>query len=200
MTDRMMQPRVAKLYRYSIASSDMYYTELEQRDVLVRDDPVKGFKIWGEIVGGGPGTSVNLCQMFLEYAMYCRSWCNPSEANYNMQRFGEQLGMALAKFLQETPPAEMSQNPGACALTCLWEALDIQFTIEKVGPEMHFLFADCPLAEAAQRTGLREVDLALSGVNAMCQTLVHLIDPHMEILTPLEARPHLVFAVKETAE
>lgn len=198
MSTEIAQPRVSRLYRYSIASFDMYYTELEQRDVFVRDDPVKGFQIWGQIAGAGPHSSVDLCQMFLEYAMYCRSWCNPSEAIYNMRAFGEQLGLSLAKFIQETPPADMSQNPGACSLMCLWESMNIQFTVEQVGPEMHFIFAACPLAETAQRTGLREVELALYGVNSLCQALIHAIDPHLEILTPLEARANFVYSVKET--
>ena len=198
MSSENMQPRVSRLYRYTIASFDMYYTELEQRDVFVRDDPVKGFQIWGQIAGSGAHTSVDLCQMFLEYAMYCRSWCNPGEAIYNMRAFGEQLGISLAKFIHETPPAEMNLNPGACSLMCLWEAMNIQFTVEQVGPELHFFFANCPLEEVAQRLGLRDVDLALYGVNAICQTLIHIVDPHMEILTPLEAHPDFVFAVKET--
>ena len=198
MSDKNSQSRVNRIYRYSIASSDMYYTELEQRDVFVSDDPDKGFQIWGQIASGGPATSVCLCQMLLEYAMYCQSWCNMSEAIFNMRIFGEQIGNALAKFIQETPPADMSQNAGACTLMCLWESLNIQFTVEQVGPEMHFIFANCPLEETALRNGLRGVDLALYGVNALCQTLIHIIDPHMEILTPLEARQHFVFAVKET--
>ena len=121
-----------------------------------------------------------------------------SEAIFNMRSFGEQLGVGLAKFIQETPPADMSQNAGACTLMCLWEAMNIQFTLEQVGPEMHFFFANCPLEETALRNGLREVDLAIYGVNALCQTLIHIIDPHMEILTPMEAHRPFVFAVKET--
>jgi len=198
MSQEIAQPRVSRLYRYSIASFDMYYTELEQRDVFVRDDPLKGFQIWGQIAGAGAHTSVDLCQMFLEYAMYCHSWCNPSEAIYNMRAFGEQLGVSLAKFIHETPPADMNQNPGACSLMCLWESMNIQFTVEQIGPEMHFFFATCPLAETAERTGLREVELALYGVNSLCQAMVHAIDPHLQILTPLEARSNFIFSVKET--
>jgi hypothetical protein len=198
MPDTTPQPRVNRIYRYSIASSDMYYTELEQRDVFVSDDPVNGFQIWGQIASGGRATSVCLCQMLLEYAMYCHSWSSLSEAIFNMRLFGEQLGVGLARFIKETPPAEIGQNAGACSLMCLWEAMNIQFTVEQVGPEMRFFFANCPLEEIAQRNGLREVDLALYGVNALCQTLIHIIDPRMEIMTPVEARQPFVFTVKET--
>lgn len=198
MNNKVEQPRMTRIYRYSIATSDMYYTELEQRDVFVCDDPDKGFQIWGQIAGAGPNTSVSLCQMLLEYAMYYQSWCSMNEAIFNMRIFGEQIGSALAKFILEAPPAEMNQNPGACTLVCLWESLNIQFTIEHVGSEMHFIFANCPLEETALRTGLRGADVAIYGLNALCQTLIHIIDPQMEILTPLEVHPNFTFSVKET--
>jgi hypothetical protein len=42
------------------------------------------------------------------------------------------------------------------------------------------------------------VELALYGVNSLCQAMVHAIDPHLQILTPLEARSNFIFSVKET--
>ena len=197
MTSSNPQTRVTRLYRYSIASSDMYFTELEQRDVYVSDDPRDGFKIWGQIAGAGPGTSVPLCQMFLEYAMYCRSWGGQAEATYNMSAFGERLGASLARFFIEKPPADMSGSPGACALECFFETMGVQLSVEQVGPELRFFFANCPLTEAAERTGLREVELALYGVNSLCQTMIHAIDPYLEISHPLEAIPNSVFSIRE---
>jgi hypothetical protein len=187
------------LCRYSIASSDMYYTELEQRNVYAQDDPVQGFRIWGETSAGGPASAVELCQMFLEYAMYSRSWSRPDEAIYNMQWFGTRLGEALAKFFKENPPAATGSSPGTCALMCLLESLRVQLSVEQVGPELHFIFAECPLVEIARRTGLHEVDLALYGVNALCQSLVSAIDPQLVLRTPLEASDHFVFSVEAKA-
>lgn len=188
------QPR--RLCRYAIAASDMYYTELEQRDVFAQDDPQKGFRIWGEIPGSGSATAVELCQMFLEYAMYSRTWCRPDEAIYNIQGFGTRLGLALAKFMQENPPPETSDCVGACALMCVLESMKVQLSIEQVGPELRFIFAECPLVETAERTGLREVDLALYGVNAMCQSLVNTIDPHLTIHMPVKISQEFVYAVE----
>ncbi len=199
MNTHALQSRQKRLYRYAIACSDIYYTELEQRDVFACNDPSRGFRIWGEIASIGPASSVGLCQMFLEYAMYCRSWGTPAEAMYNIKDFGEQLGIALANFLKENPPADMHQNPGACALICLLESLNVQLTVEQAGPELHFIFAECPLEEVARRTGLRDVDLALYGVNSMVQSLVHHIDEHILVQTPSEASASPVFSIMETA-
>lgn len=194
MTKPNSQP--SRLCRYSIASTDMYYTELEQRDVFAHDDPQKGFQIWGQIPGGGASTSIDLCQMFLEYAMYSRTWCRPDEAIYNVQGFGTRLGLALAKFMQGNPPPESSTCVGACALMCLLESMNVQLNIEQVGPELRFIFAECPLVETAERTGLREADLALYGVNAMCQSMVNAIDPHLTIHMPARISQEFVYAVE----
>lgn len=197
MAENTSQTRVSRIYRYVVGCADMFYEEVQQRDVFVSDDPNKGFRIWAEIVNAGPKTSIGICEIFCEYAMYIRSWCELREAEYHMSSFGEKIGTALAKFIQTSPPAEMNQNPGVCTLMCLWESMNIQFAVEQVGPEMHFFFANCPLEDAARRTGLREMDLALCGVNSLCQTLIHKIDPHLEILSPLETHPNFIFTVKE---
>lgn len=195
MPNSLMQPQRTRLYRYAIASSDMYYTELAQRDVYVEDDPVKGFRIWGEVGSLGPDSAIDLCQMFLEQALYYRSWCRMDEARYHMRDFGERLGLALARFLQQHPPADVINNPGACALLYVWESMKVQITVEQVGPELRFIFAECPLYDTAERTGLREVELALEAVNSLCQSLIHTIDPHLSVCMPLQVGEHTVFSV-----
>ena len=193
-----IQSRFSRLYRYSIACADMYYTELEQRDVFVRDDPENGFRIWGEIAGRGPATSVSLCQMFLEYAMYSQSWCSPDEAIFNIRAFGKNLGLALARFIADYSPTDSSTSKGTCGLMCLLESMNVKFEITHVGNDLRFIFASCPLTDIAEQTGLREVDLALYGVNAMCQSLVSTLDPELILHTPQTTAPMFMYEV-ETA-
>lgn len=199
MANKSPQLKPVRLCSYAVASGDMYYAEMEQRDIYAWDDPQRGFRVWGELRGGGPATAVDLCQMLLEYAMYLRSWCREPEARYNMQDFGERLGHALASLLKQSPPVRMDTNPGACALMCVLESMNVQITIEQVGPELHFLLAECPLVEVARRTGLREVELAHAGVNALCQSLAHAIDPGLQITIPLLGRGELVYSLTHAA-
>ena len=196
MNSNSKQPNSSRLCRYTIACSDMYYTELEQRDVFVRDDPEKGFQIWGEVPAIGASSTVELCQIFLEYAMYCQTWGSHDEAIYNIQNFGGRLVLALAKFMQDNPPAETSSCKGACALMCLLDSMKVQLNIEQIGAELRFIFAECPLVETAERTGLREVDLALYGVNAMAQSLINTIDPKLTIHTPRTISQQFIYAVE----
>lgn len=189
------QNQPTRICGYTIACSDMYYSELEQRDVFVQDDPEKGFQIWAEIRGGGTATATPICQAFLEYAMYCHGWGSMDESIYNMQEFGNQLGQAIAGFMQKHPPAQTSLCKGACALLCVLEAMKVQLSVEHIDSELRFIFADCPLTEVARQTGLREIDLALYGVNAMCQSLINAIDPELTLYAPPAVSPNFAFVI-----
>ena len=189
---------ITRLRRYSIASADMYYCEVNQRDVCVCDDPEKGLRIWGEIPGGRAVTAVGLCQIFLEYAMYCQTWRDESQTCCNMRGFGECLGAALARYIQDNIPLERTTNPGAYALKCVLESMNAHFTVEQVGPELRFIVDGCQLRETADQTGLREVELAHQGINALCQSLIHTLDPELVVRAPLEAHADHIFSVTTT--
>ena len=66
----LIQTKATLICRYPIASSDMYYSEVGQRDVYVRDDLVHGFQIWGQLTGTGEETAISLCEIFLEYLFH----------------------------------------------------------------------------------------------------------------------------------
>src|SRR3989304_633566 len=94
---------VARLGRYTIASADMYYSEMGQRDICVCDDPEKGLRIWGEMPVGGDATSVDLCQIFLEYALFCQAAGDAEQSNNEMRALGERLGGMLGEYIKDTP-------------------------------------------------------------------------------------------------
>ena len=76
----LIQTKATLICRYPIASSDMYYSEVGQRDVYVRDDLVHGFQIWGQLTGTGEETAISLCEIFLEYAMLCQTAYEENQA------------------------------------------------------------------------------------------------------------------------
>jgi len=195
MMMHVSERRVTRLCQYPIASADMYYCEVNQRDVCVCDDPEKGLRIWGEIPSGGTVTAVDLCQIFLEYAMYCQTWRDLSQAYCAMQEFGECLGVALARYIQDSVLIERAANPGAYALESVLKSMNAHFTVEQVGPELRFIVACCQLQETAEHTGLMEVELAHYGINALCQSLIHAIDPDQVVHAPLAARADHIFSV-----
>ena len=90
-----LQKHAMLICRYPIASGDMYYGEVGQRDVYVRDDLLHGFQIWGELTGAGEETAISLCEIFLEYAMTCQTGYEEEQAYALMESFGSGMGQAV---------------------------------------------------------------------------------------------------------
>ena len=190
------ESRATLLCRYPIASADMYYAELGQRDIYVWDDPVRGFRIWGELTGGGENTAIPLCEVYLEYAMQCHTYNDETQAYYQMESFGIGLGQALAIYIQDNILGKTNSYPGICALECLLESLNMNFTLHQVGPELRFVICECPFDKIAQQTGLPLSELTHVGINAMVQALLHMIQPELPVDTPVDERFDHIFAIR----
>ena len=192
----ILETRATLLCRYPIASSDMYYAEIGQRDIYVWDDPRRGFRIWGELTGAGAETSIPLCEVFLEYAMLCQSSGDETQAYYQMESFGTGLGKAIAIYILDNILGNAIASPGACALECLLESLNLNFTLHQIGPELRFVICECPFDKIAAQTGLPLSELTHTGINAMVQAMLHAIQPELPIDTPAEERVDHIFTIK----
>jgi hypothetical protein len=195
MAERSSDSNVTRLCGYTIASADMYYSEMGQRDVFICVDGQKGFCIWGEMSGAGPSSAINLCDIFLEYALYSKSWCSSEEARYNMVSFGERLGRSLGKYFQKNFPGMVSGDVALKALECILAEMNASPSIEHSESEVCFVVSDFPLEEAARHSGLRDVELAHYGINAMCESLVHTMNPSLTISVSSEIRPEFAFTI-----
>ena len=195
MTFPRLETSAAHLFRYEIASADMYFSEMEQRDVYIGRDDEGRVRIWGELVSGGPSTRVELCRVFLEYALYCGSCYNSAEAHYHMQTFGERIGRRLAEYLRKNPVLVTSKNQALGALECLFGTISAHFFEDYAQSGVRFVVTDCPLEEASKRSGLPNIELARHGINAMCQGLCHGMDPDLVIRTLPSNRPELAFTL-----
>jgi hypothetical protein len=177
MTNQVSTLPVKRIGKYMIAGADMYYSEEEQREICVYDDPEQGLRIWGETPTGGATTSIDLCQIFLEYGLFCQTLHDTEQSYKEMRSFGESLGARLADYIRDMPLLHDTPDPGACALETILEAMHAHVTIEHIGPEMRFVVAGCPVLDASKHTGLTEIGLAQFGFNVMCQRLIQIIDP-----------------------
>ncbi len=190
-----IQTKPTLICRYPIASSDMYYNEVGQRDVFVRDDLIHGFQIWGELTGAGAETSIPLCEIFLEYGMLCQTGYEENQAYAVMESFGSGLGQAVAMYMRDNIFLNGFPNPGVCAMECVLETLKVDFTIHQIGPELRFIICDCPFEKTAGQTGLPHSELAHVGLNAMCQGLLNIIQPELPVASPIDERYDHVFAI-----
>lgn len=180
---------------YVLASADIYYSEQEQRDICAYDDPERGLRIWGETPNGGAVTSIDLCQIFLEYGLFCQTLRDTDYAYKEMRSFGQNLGAKLADYIKDTLLSHDTIDRSACALESILEAIHAHLTIEHIGPELRFVVAGCPLLDASKHTGLTEIELAQFGFNVMCQSLIQIIDPHVCLQVPLRDESGQVFTL-----
>ncbi len=190
-----IQTKPTLICRYPIASSDMYYSEVGQRDVYALDDLLHGFQIWGELAGAGPETSINLCEIFLEYAMFCQTGYPEEKAYGLMESFGSGMGQAVAMYMQDNIFLNGFPNPGVCAMECVLETMKVDFTIHQIGSELRFIICDCPFEKTAGQTGLPQSELAHVGFNAMCQGLLQVIQPELPVASPVDERYDHIFAI-----
>jgi hypothetical protein len=190
-----IQTKPTLICRYPIASTDMYYSEVGQRDVFVRDDLAQGFQIWGELTGAGEETSISLCEIFLEYALSCQTGYEENQAYGMMESFGSGLGQAVAMYMLDSVFLDGFPNPGVCALECVLETLKVNFTVHQLGPELRFIICDCPFEKTAAQTGLPQSELAHVGLNAMCQGLLYVIQPELPVASPVDDRYDHIFAI-----
>ena len=189
------QTKATLICRYPIATSDMYYNEVGQRDVFVQDDLLHGFQIWGELTGEGKQTAISLCEIFLEYAMLCQTGYEEDQAYACMESFGNGLGQAVAMYMLDNIFLDGFPNPGVCAMECILETLKVNFAIHQIGPELRFILVDCPFDKTAGQTGLPQSELAHVGLNAMCQGLLKVIQPELPVASPTDERYDHVFAI-----
>jgi hypothetical protein len=103
-----------------------------------------------------------------------------------MRAFGEQIGLVLGRHLKDSPLLETFTSPAARALKCLLESMNARFTVEWIDNELRFAVDGCPIYKIAELTGLREVELAHYGFDAMCRSLVYALDPYLSLSTSLE--------------
>lgn len=195
MAHPVVGPVPLRLFQYSVASGDMYFAELGERAILLGRDKLGHIRIWGENESARPSTTIGLCQVFLEYALYCSSWCTDPEARDRMEDFGERLGQRLALYLQMNPDLIAPDDPTVRALEQIFGAIGADFTEDHLQAGVRFLVSHCPIQEAARRLGLPHAELARHGINAMCRRLIHEMNPGVLVVTALDNQPELMFTL-----
>jgi len=188
MNANASSPPDTQLFDYRIASADMFYAEVGQRNLHLHDNPDKGIQIWDGPPSQRMSAPLNLCQVLLEYAMTCAARADPPQAYCEMEEFGRQFGQALALRVMERIPTETVANRAATALQWTLWAMNAHFTVEQSGFDSRYVLDCFPLREASDSSGLRQVDLAHHGVKVLCQSLLSAIDPYLTIRRLAEAR------------
>ena len=166
----MLEVEDTKLFTYQIASGEMRYIEVNQREVYLRNDPQKGLIVRGEIPGCGEGCHADLCQILLEYALSCEGCGEPMVAAEAMYRFGVRLGKLLSANLCRLDDGLSTGDQLSLVFGCILNSMSVPYDVERTLNNIHYKLSSCPLDEAAKGAGFsRVLPMARRSFSALCE-------------------------------
>ena len=190
MSEKKVKIKDAPLLAYVIASADMRYIEINEREIYIRHDPVVGLIVRGEISGCGAGCYADLSQVFLEYAMSCEGCRDQSEGEKSVTRFGARLGALLAAKLSEDYVGLSTIDQLTRAFAFILNSMAVPFTEERTERSLRYTLAHCPLCDSGKKTGLnREMALARLGFAVLCESMMRSFAPDWSLLKPSLPQP-----------
>jgi hypothetical protein len=199
MRNIISQPHITHLLSYPIASADMFYSVENEREVCISEDPVFGFQVWGELLGVGEKSAVDVCDIFFEYALTCTALGDQSRTLRCMESFAVRLGKRLAEYIKASTLMERNQDPGTFALGCVMEAMHAHFIMEQGDTGSRYIIKSCPICESARRKCLPYVDLVHFGIYKLCQSLIKELDPFLNLCAPEFSEADHLFSVVKPA-
>lgn len=174
------------VFSYVLASADMRYIEIGEREIHLRNDPKAGLVFRGEISDCGSGCFVDLSEILLEYAMSCEGCREQKSAGPGeVIRFGEHLGEILvAKTNQDI--AEMpAPEKLSSAFKVILNSMNATYIEENKEDHIEYTLDCCPLSECANKAGFsRSVEMAHLSFTALCKSLIKALAPNWELMQP----------------
>jgi hypothetical protein len=162
----------SRLLSYLIASGDMRYIPVNEREVYLRATPDQGLRIQGEIPGCGSDCNINLSQVLFEYAVSCEDCKDHITSAESEKRFGQHLGQVFAaqlKVLGEDRPSAIRLEE---AMTIILRSMDVHFSLDDDGNSMRFKVSECPITKAANEPGYSlRLPVVHLGFAALCESV-----------------------------
>ena len=180
------------VFSYIIASADMRYIEIGEREIYLRHDPKAGLVFRGEISGCGSSCFIDLSEILLEYAMSCEGCREQNVAAEEVVRFGEHIGEILVANtypdFAELPTSEKLSN----AFKCILNSMNATYIEESKEGSLEFALDCCPLSECAENTGFsRSVEMAHLSFTALCKSLIKELGPNWILAQPSEENTNI---------
>jgi hypothetical protein len=171
MTIHVFEPQVTEIYNYSNESKIAFYSGVAEWLFFLSGDAEYGFRIWGECIKAGKGSTVSLDEILLNDAL-----TNIDLAN--------DLGQAVALCIWQQSVEESDTYRAALILECILRSVKVDFTTEHLGDEKRDMFDLCPLCAAIDRAETREIELAHRALNALLTSAILFIDSKLSLHMP----------------
>jgi hypothetical protein len=171
------------LFSYVIASGEMHYIEINQREIYLRRDSSGGYIVSGEIPGCGSSCHADLSQIFLEFAITCEGCKQEAVVLETAVMFGERLGKLLVGRLAAGSGIQQFCSAYGRVLV----SMNAAYTLQEGEDLLRYSLAECPLRAAAVDTGLsRGIPTAQAAFIALTSSLLGALAPDWKLLKPTD--------------
>lgn len=175
----------APVFSYTLASADLRYIEIGEREIYLRREPGGRLVFRGELSGRGPETYINLSEILLEYAMSCEGCSRAELASEMLLHFGGHLGKIYADTAAQESRALSQAEIISEAMICILTSMEAKFTEELQANSINYSLDCCPLSECAQDTGLnRSVEMAYISLLAIINTILERFAADWTLVSP----------------
>lgn len=182
----ILENQDAPVFSYPLASGDMRYIEIGEREIYLRSDSTTGFVFRGEISGCGSECFVELNEILLEYAMSCEGCREESKAGEEVSCFGEHLGKILVAHTHDAIADLSGEDKLAYSFRCILNSMSSKYSENISMDRLEYSLDCCPLRECASDTGLnRSVGMAQISFVALCKYLIKSLAPDWELIEPI---------------
>ena len=180
-----LETQDAPVFTYALASADLRYIEIGEREIYLRREPEGSLIFRGEIAGRGPDCYINLSEILLEYAMSCEGCSRAELATEMITHFGDHLGQIYVEYSDQNISDLDPQEKISSALACILNSMGAKFVAAIQPDSMEFSLDCCPLSECARDTGLnRSVEMAYLAFIALVNSVLSRLSPEWSLKRP----------------
>jgi hypothetical protein len=164
------------LISYKIASADMRFIEVGEREVYLQFDPQSGPIICAAMPGSQPGCEIDLSEILLEAALAAEDRDNDIESDGLASLFGIRLGRVLAaRLCKDGDTTDIITD----AFACIFNSMRVEYTLQYTNELISFRLSRSPLQDAAMRLGsTRGLGSARRVFYALCKTMLRIMAPN----------------------
>ena len=176
------------LFSYTLASSEMRYIEICNRDIYLSYDSESKPILHAEIPDCGSESAVDLNQILLEFSLSCEGCKDPDSIEESVKNFAEHLGKILVAKLFEDNSNLSVINKISLSIECLLNSMLVAYTAVYGSDKLHYQLSKNPIQETANRIGFtREIVMAHLAFITLCGSIIRTITPDWMVIKPTEA-------------
>ena len=176
------------LLSYTLASSEMRYIEICNRDIYLSYDSESKPILQAEIPDCGSESAVDLNQILLEFSLSCEGCKDQDSIEESVKNFAEHLGIILVTKLFEDNSNLSVINKISLSIECLLNSMLVAYTSVSGSDKLHYQVSKNPIQETANRIGFtREIVMAHLAFITLCGSIIRTITPDWMVIKPTEA-------------